>query len=376
MAGIYIHIPFCKKACHYCNFHFSTTLRHKLSMCEAISKELILRKQELAGQPIESVYFGGGTPSLLLPEELSIIIDSLQNHFDLSSVKEFTLEANPDDITEDYLLYLKQTPFNRLSLGVQSFLAQDLVWMNRAHTVSQATNALSLVKEYGFKAISLDLMYGLPNLSHEEWIANIEMALNFSPEHISAYCLTVEPKTAMAHSIETGKMPAVDEEIAETQFIILRSLLLKAGYIHYEISNFAKPDKLALHNTNYWKGENYLGVGPAAHSFNGKQRSWNVANNQLYLKAIQNNELPITSENLTESNKFNEYIMTSLRTIWGINLVLLEQNFGSNRKKTLLLEAENMVKDGKLILTENSLCITEKALFYADGIASNLFQLD
>jgi oxygen-independent coproporphyrinogen-3 oxidase len=376
MAGIYIHIPFCKKACYYCNFHFSTTLHHKLSLCEAISKELILRKHELSGQIIESIYFGGGTPSILLPEELSIILDTLKNHFDLSQLREFTLEANPDDITEAYLEYLKGTPINRLSLGIQSFLAQDLAWMNRAHDVSQAKNALSLVKKHGFNAISLDLMYGLPNLSYEDWIANIATALSYSPEHISAYCLTIEPKTAMANAIEKGIIPPIEEEIAEVQFKILREMLLNAGYIHYEISNFAKPEKLALHNTNYWRGENYLGVGPAAHSFNGNQRSWNIANNPQYLKAIQNNELPLTNEVLTESNKFNEYIMTSLRTVWGINLDLLAQRFGSNRKNKLLHEAENLIKEGKLLRVEDKLRIAENALFYADGIASDLFQLD
>ncbi len=376
MAGIYIHIPFCKKACYYCNFHFSTTLHHKLSLCEAISKELILRKHELSGQIIESIYFGGGTPSILLPEELSIILDTLKNHFDLSQLREFTIEANPDDITEAYLEYLKGTPINRLSLGIQSFLAQDLAWMNRAHDVSQAKNALGLVKKHGFNAISLDLMYGLPNLLHEDWIANIATALSYSPEHISAYSLTIEPKTAMANAIEKGKIPPIEEEIAEVQFKILREMLLKAGYIHYEISNFAKPEKLALHNTNYWRGENYLGVGPAAHSFNGNQRSWNIANNPQYLKAIQNNELPLTTEVLTESNKFNEYIMTSLRTVWGINLDLLAQRFGSNRKNKLLHEAEKLIMEGKLLLVEDKLKIAENALFYADGIASDLFQLD
>lgn len=376
MAGIYIHIPFCKSACHYCNFHFSTTLHHKLSLCEAISKELILRCQELEGQTIESIYIGGGTPSLLTPAELDLIFNTLSQEFDLSHMIEFTLEANPDDVTDAFLSYLKTTKVNRLSIGIQSFLEKDLRWMKRAHTLDQAKKALDLAKRHGFNAFNLDLMYGLPNLSKEEWISNIQTALSYQPNHISAYCLTVEPKTAMAHAIEKGKMSAMVEEDAAVQFDLLRMMLKEAGYVHYEISNFAKPGKLALHNTNYWKGENYLGIGPSAHSFNGSQRSWNVSNNQQYLKSINNKQLPLTIEQLTTSNQFNEYVMTALRTIWGINLNILEQKFGSNRKKQLLLEAQYFIDKGQLKIEAAHLILNENALFFADGIASNLFQLD
>ncbi len=376
MAGIYIHIPFCRNACHYCNFHFSTTLHHKLTLCEAITKEIILRKQELNGQSIETVYFGGGTPSILNESELNLILTALESNFNLSEVKEFTLEANPDDLTESYLKYLKTTPINRLSIGVQSFLPQDLVWMNRAHTVSQATNSLQLAKAVGFESFNLDLMYGLPNLTAQDWINNIETALSFEPTHISAYCLTVEPKTAMAHSIEAGKISPIAEEIAEEQFHILRQILRKAGYVHYEISNFSKPQKMALHNTNYWRGKHYLGIGPAAHSYNGKQRSWNFANNQKYMQLINSNALALSFEDLTEANQFNEFVMTSLRTMWGINLSMLNNKFGSNRSQQLLKEAQVYIQIGKLKLEEDHLKLSPEALFFADGIAADLFQLN
>lgn len=376
MAGIYIHIPFCKKACHYCNFHFSTTLHHKLSLCQAITKEISLRANELLGQTIETVYFGGGTPSLLSPTELNLILDALQQHFDLSQVKEFTLEANPDDITEAYLEYLKSTPINRLSLGIQSFIASDLNWMNRAHQVKQSINALELAKAYGFYSLNLDLMYGLPSLSEQEWLDNIATAIGFEPEHISAYCLTVEPKTALASDIAKGKIAPLEEELASTQFDLLRQALSKAGYVHYEISNFSKPNKMAMHNTNYWRGENYLGLGPAAHSFNGKERAWNVANNLQYIKQIEQHKLPITIEHLTDANQLNEFVMTGLRTIWGISLEELEQKFGSNRKKQLMKDAEKLLNQGQLTLEGSILRLSQAQLFFADGIASELFQLD
>jgi oxygen-independent coproporphyrinogen III oxidase len=376
MAGIYIHIPFCKKACHYCNFHFSTTLHHKLSLCQAITKEISLRANELLGQTIKTVYFGGGTPSLLSPTELNLILNALQQHFDLSQVKEFTLEANPDDITEAYLEYLKSTPINRLSLGIQSFIASDLQWMNRAHQVEQSIKALELAKAYGFYSLNLDLMYGLPSLSEQEWLDNIATAIGFEPEHISAYCLTVEPKTALASDIAKGKIAPLEEELASTQFNLLRQALSKAGYIHYEISNFSKPNKMALHNTNYWRGENYLGLGPAAHSFNGKERAWNVANNLQYIKQIEQHKLPITIEHLTDANQLNEFVMTGLRTIWGISLEELEQKFGSNRKKQLMKDAEKYLKQGQLAIEGSILSLSQEHLFFADGIASELFQLD
>jgi oxygen-independent coproporphyrinogen-3 oxidase len=376
MAGIYIHIPFCKKACHYCNFHFSTTLHHKLSLCIAITKEISLRANELLGQTIETVYFGGGTPSILSPTELNLILNALHQHFDLSQVKEFTLEANPDDITEDYLAYLKSTPINRLSIGIQSFIASDLQWMNRAHEVEQAVKALELAKAYGFHSLNLDLMYGLPGLSKQEWLDNMATAISFEPEHISAYCLTVEPKTALAVDIAKGKIAPIEEEIASMQFQLLREALSKAGYVHYEISNFSKPQKMALHNTNYWRGENYLGLGPAAHSFNGKERAWNIANNPQYIKQIEKQQLPITIEQLTDANQFNEFVMTGLRTMWGISLDTLEQKFGSTRQKLLMKDAERLLQQGKLIIEDNSMKLSKEQLFFADGIAAELFQLE
>lgn len=376
MAGIYIHIPFCRKACHYCNFHFSTTLHYKEKLCEAITKELSLRKEELANLTIETVYFGGGTPSLLKTSELDLILKSLASNFDLSEVKEFTLEANPDDLNSDYLGYLQTTPINRLSIGIQSFESAHLTWMNRVHSAEEAEESVKLAKAFGFQSLSLDLIYGLPNLSQAQWESNIEKVLALDPDHISAYCLTVEPGTALAHEVKKGKVKLIEEEVAEAQFIYLRKRLLENGYEHYEISNFAKPGKFALHNTNYWKGLTYLGIGPGAHSFSGPQRSWNVSHNLQYIDALMSGHLPLEKENLTVNNQVNEYIMTSLRTQWGISLKLFEKTFGSERLQKLYKQAETYIKQGRIIAVEDYLKLSEGGLFFADGIAADLFQLD
>jgi oxygen-independent coproporphyrinogen-3 oxidase len=376
MAGIYIHIPFCRKACHYCNFHFSTTLHYKEKLCEAITKELSLRKSELANLAIETIYFGGGTPSLLLASELDLILSSLNDNFDLSKVKEFTLEANPDDLNPAFLSYLQTTPINRLSIGIQSFEANHLSWMNRAHTADEGEKSVKLAKAYGFHSLSLDLIYGLPNLSKVQWESNIQKALALQPDHISAYCLTVEQGTALAHEVKKGKVKLIDEELAEAQFLYLRKLLIENGYEHYEISNFAKPGKFALHNTNYWKGETYLGIGPGAHSFSGLERSWNVSHNLQYINAINSGQLPIETETLTENNRVNEYIMTSLRTQWGISLKWFEETFGSERLEILQKQVEPFITQGKIIEADNYFKLSEAGLFFADGIAADLFQLD
>jgi oxygen-independent coproporphyrinogen-3 oxidase len=376
MAGIYIHIPFCRKACHYCNFHFSTTLHYKEKLCEAITKEFSLRKEELTNLPIETVYFGGGTPSLLLASELDLILKSLAANFDLTGVKEFTLEANPDDLNPEFLSYLQTTPINRLSIGIQSFEADHLSWMNRAHTADEAEGSVKLAKAFGFHSLSIDLIYGLPNLSELQWESNINKALALDPDHISAYCLTVEHGTALAHEVKKGKVKLIEEELAEAQFLYLRKRLLDNGYAHYEISNFAKPGKFALHNTNYWRGETYLGIGPGAHSFSGLERSWNISHNLQYINAINKGQIPIEVETLTENNRVNEYIMTSLRTHWGISLKLFEKTFGSERLKILRKQAETYIRQGKIIVVEDYYKLSEDGLFFADGIAADLFQLD
>lgn len=376
MAGIYIHIPFCRKACHYCNFHFSTTLHYKENLIEAINKELSDRKEFLGNTKPQTVYFGGGTPSLLSIKELSLILDTLHKVYDLSEVKEFTLEANPDDITPGYLNNLKQTPVNRLSIGIQSFNDAVLTWMNRAHTGVEAETCLRLARESGFHAFNLDLIYGVPNLSELAWQETIEKALTFEPDHISAYCLTIEPKTALAHKVEKGEVKPAEELLAEKHFYQLRSTLLKTGYQHYEISNFAKPNKLALHNTNYWKGLPYLGVGPGAHSFKNGQRRWNLSNNQIYLKGINANALYFEEETLSLQNQFNEQVMTGLRTQWGVNLNELETLAGKSPVELLFLEADVWLKKDCLQMQDHVLTLTEKGLLMADRIASDLFWVD
>jgi oxygen-independent coproporphyrinogen-3 oxidase len=376
MAGIYIHIPFCRKACHYCNFHFSTALHYKEKLCEAITKELSLRKAELANLTIETVYFGGGTPSLLLAAELDLILKSLNDNFDLSGVKEFTLEANPDDLNPAFLSYLQTTPINRLSIGIQSFEADHLSWMNRAHTADEGEKSVKLARSFGFHSLSIDLIYGLPNLSEAQWESNIQKAIALQPDHISAYCLTVEQGTALAHEVKNGKVKLIEDELAEAQFLHLRKRLIESGYEHYEISNFAKPEKFAIHNTNYWRGETYLGIGPGAHSFSGLQRSWNVSHNLQYMNAINSGQLPMEIETLTENNRINESIMTSLRTQWGISLKWFEETFGSERLKILQKQAEPFIAQGKIIAADNYFKLSDAGLFFADGIAANLFQLD
>ena len=375
MSSIYLHIPFCKQACHYCDFHFSTSLKHKEKMIDAICQELALRKEELR-TPMQNIYFGGGTPSLLNVTDFDRIFDSIHSHYDTSQVEEITLEANPDDLNEAYLQVLdKKTPINRLSIGVQSFIERDLKLMNRAHNASEALESLQLAKKY-FDNISLDLIYGIPGLSEEEWLRNIEQALSLEIPHLSCYALTVEPKTALAYFIEKEVIPPVDDELAKCHFDILQEKMTEAGYVNYEFSNFGKPGFESKNNTAYWTGKSYLGIGPSAHSFDGSKRSWNVINNAIYIKKIQANELPSESETLTKTDTYNEYVMTRLRTQWGIDLNEIENKFGLIYRAYLTEQAQEFIKD-KLIFEENEhYIISPKGKFLSDGIASELFMLN
>lgn len=375
MSSIYLHIPFCKQACHYCDFHFSTSLKHKEKMIDAICQELALRKEELR-TPMQNIYFGGGTPSLLNVTDFDRIFDSIHSHYDTSQVEEITLEANPDDLNEAYLQVLeKKTPINRLSIGVQSFIERDLKLMNRAHNASEALESLQLAKKY-FDNISLDLIYGIPGLSEEEWLRNIEQALSLEIPHLSCYALTVEPKTALAYFIEKEVIPPVDDELAKCHFDILQEKMTEAGYVNYEFSNFGKPGFESKNNTAYWTGKSYLGIGPSAHSFDGSKRSWNVSNNAIYIKKIQANELPSESETLTKTDTYNEYVMTRLRTQWGIDLNEIENKFGLIYRAYLTEQAQEFIKD-KLIFEENEhYIISPKGKFLSDGIASELFMLN
>ncbi|MEE3999789.1 radical SAM family heme chaperone HemW [Tenacibaculum sp. FZY0031] len=372
MAGIYLHIPFCKQACYYCDFHFSTSLKKKEELVSCLVKELELRKEELLNETIETIYFGGGTPSLLSIEELQLLIDTIYQNYVVIANPEITLEANPDDLSEEKIIELSKTSVNRLSIGIQSFFEEDLQLMNRAHNAQEAKKCLSAATRY-FDNITIDLIYGVPNMSNERWRENLQIAFDFGINHISSYALTVEPKTALDSFIKQGKYPDVDETVAKEHFDILVAKTAKNGFVHYEISNFGKPNYFSKHNTSYWLGKKYIGIGPSAHSFNKTHRSWNVANNAKYIKAIQEGKLPLEQEKLTKKDQFNEYLMTGLRTIWGVSLEKIEEDFGEEFKIELLKNAEKFIQQGLLVITNEVLKTTEKGKFLADGLASELF---
>lgn len=375
MAGIYIHIPFCKQACYYCDFHFSTSLKKKEEMIDAIIEELSLRGSELNGEPIETIYFGGGTPSLLEVDELNRIISHIEQQFTVATDPEITLEANPDDLKLETIQKLAQTRINRLSIGVQSFFEADLKMMNRAHNSEEALLCLTEATKY-FKNISIDLIYGIPGMSSERWLHNIETVLNLGIPHISTYALTVEPKTALYKMIQTGDIPKPDDGVAHEHFLLLIDRLKTAGFIHYELSNFGKEGFFSKNNSAYWLGKKYLGVGPSAHSFDGQSRSWNVSNNSLYIKGIQSNALPIEREVLSKDDRYNEYIMTGLRTIWGVNLQRIQQEYGMEYRIYLETQATRFINDGLMQYSQDVLTITNKGKFLSDGIAADLFWLN
>jgi oxygen-independent coproporphyrinogen-3 oxidase len=375
MASIYIHIPFCKQACHYCDFHFSTSLKKKNELVKALAKELILRKEELKNQTIETIYFGGGTPSLLTFNELQFLIAEVCKNYDVLDNPEITLEANPDDLNKDQIKKLESTQINRLSIGIQSFFEVDLKLMNRAHNADEAKDCLHEAIKH-FDNVSVDLIYGIPGMSNERWIENIETALSFNIPHISSYALTVEPKTALESFIKKGIIKNVDDDMAEEQFHILIEKLEEAGFVHYELSNFGKPEYFSKNNSAYWQGKPYLGIGPSAHSFNGSERSWNVRNNSKYIKSLEQNLLPIETETLSITDKYNEYVMTGLRTVWGVSLVKVEEDFGMNYKKYLLEQSQKHIDEHLLYLDDDKLLVTKKGKFLSDGIASDLFMLN
>ncbi|MBC3845390.1 radical SAM family heme chaperone HemW [Winogradskyella echinorum] len=375
MSGIYIHIPFCKQACHYCDFHFSTSLKKKDELINALTKEIELRKDEFKNTTVETIYFGGGTPSLLTNDELQFLIDSVYKNYKVSSHPEITLEANPDDLSPKRIHDLTTTPINRLSIGVQSFFEGDLKLMNRAHNAQEAKACLEEVTKH-FDNISLDLIYGIPGATNEQWLQNIETALSFNVPHISSYALTVEPKTALASFIKKGIIDNVDDEQAHEQFHLLKDKLEASGFIHYELSNFGKDGFFSKNNSAYWKGKSYVGIGPSAHSFNGKQRGWNVRNNSKYIEAIHQNKLPIEIETLTKTDQYNEYVMTGLRTIWGVSFSKVDKDFGVTFKNYLIEQSEIFINQQLLYIEGEHLRVTKKGQFLCDGIASELFKLN
>lgn len=374
MAGIYIHIPFCKKACHYCDFHFSTNLSQKAQLLSALDKELRLRQAYLSGEPVQTVYFGGGTPSLLTGDEINRLVDTLREAYTLDENAEITLEANPDDLSREKIRELRSTPVNRLSIGVQSFFDEDLSWMNRSHNGMQAADSIKRAQDAGLENITADLIYGYPLLSDQKWKTNLDQMIALRVQHISAYSMTVEEKTALAAFIRTGKEKPMDEGRSAEHFAILCDRLAAGGFEQYEISNFALPGHISRHNSNYWKGENYLGAGPAAHSFNGKSRQWNVANNARYTHSVlTEGSLPFEQEWLDAKTRVNEHIMTGLRTVWGLDLSQVEVLLGAEHRAALEKSAADFIEKGHIAAAGDGLHLTGVGKLYADQIAAALF---
>ena len=372
MAGIYIHIPFCKQACHYCDFHFSTSQKYRPEIVQALAKEIELQKDYLNGAPIETIYFGGGTPSLLNGDEINILLNTIARHHQITTNAEITLEANPDDLSHEKVQGLRQTAINRFSIGIQSFFDEDLIWMNRANRSGEAETSVKRVQDAGFENITADLIYGYPLLSNAKWEHNMNTLFNLNVPHLSAYSMTVEPRTALAAFIKKKQTPPVNDQQSADQFVRLMERMQLQGFEHYEISNFSKPGRYSRHNSNYWKGVPYLGIGPSAHAFNGHSRQWNVANNAQYLKGINEKHIPAETEHLTPENRLNEYIMTSVRTMWGLDLDVLE-NIQSGASSLLLKEAIQFFDNNWLIQIGHVLTLSPGGKLYADHIASELF---
>jgi len=372
MAGIYIHIPFCRQACHYCDFHFSTSMKKAAEMVDALIAEIGMRKSESANEVIETIYFGGGTPSVLTNDEIQRLIDAVCQNYAVTANPEITLEANPDDLSPDRIARLSNSPVNRLSIGIQSFFEEDLKLMNRAHNAAQAEACLTEAVKH-FNNISIDLIYGTPGMDNAKWLYNIEKALSFGIPHISSYALTVEPKTALAKFVQAGTIPAPGEEQAHEQFLMLADRLIAEGFVHYELSNFGREGYFSRNNTAYWLGKKYIGIGPSAHSYDGIRRSWNIANNSLYLKSMAAGTRPAETETLTIADRYNEYIMTGLRTIWGVSVDRVANDFGHAYKDYLLKEASAYIAQGLLSLDGGILTTTRNGKFLADGLAADLF---
>jgi oxygen-independent coproporphyrinogen III oxidase len=372
MAGLYIHIPFCKQACSYCNFHFSTRLGQLDRMLDAIIRELELRSNYLEGRSLESVYFGGGTPSLLTTEQLDRIWLAIRLYFEIDPDAEITLEANPDDLSREKLQAIRSGPVNRLSIGIQSFRNEDLRWMHRAHDARQAIQCLDDTLELGFENFSIDLIYGLPGLSDRDWYKNLEKAAFYQVNHLSSYALTVEPKTLLAHQIRRQQVPGPQDEVMTHHFHLLTEFAAAHGYVHYEISNFAREGHLAIHNTNYWKQKPYLGLGPSAHSYDGWSRSWNIANNARYIRAMEDGIWPGETEVLTTDQRYNEYVMTGLRTQWGCRETDLKQ-MGEHYLQTFQEGIRLFVQRGWVESFNGTYLLTGEGKLFADFIASELF---
>jgi putative oxygen-independent coproporphyrinogen III oxidase len=373
MAGIYLHIPFCKQKCHYCNFFSLASVKRKDEFVTVLLKEIDLQRDYLQGETVSTIYFGGGTPSLLSVEALKTVLEKLTQTFVVSPEAEITLEANPDDLDPAYLASLKQTVINRLSIGIQSFHDPDLDYLNRVHTAGHARKVIQYAQKAGFDKLTIDLIYGIPTLSKSGWIENINNFLQMGINHLSAYALTVEPKTALHSRIEKGHMAPVDEMQAAEHFEILMEMMEAHGFVHYEISNFARPGHYSQHNSLYWLGGHYLGLGPSAHSYNGLSRQWNVANLGQYLQLDTVSKLEPENEVLTKEQRFNEYVMTSLRTVWGCDLEHISNIFGTKWADELARNAKKFIERGHMYRKNERFFLTTKGKLFADGIASELF---
>ena len=375
MAGIYIHIPFCKQACYYCDFHFSTNQEVEADMVNAIAHELFLQKKYLGQEAIQTIYLGGGTPSLLPDVHLKKILEVTRSNFDITNNAEITLEANPDDLTYDRLVALRNMGINRLSIGIQSFDDAVLKFLNRAHDAQNAMTSVQEARKAGFKNISIDLIYAIPGQGNEAWRKNIHQALALEPEHISSYSLTIEEKTVFGRWSAKGKLNAVDDDLAAQQLEILMNTLAEAGYDQYEVSNFGKPGFWSQHNSSYWKQEKYLGIGPSAHSYNGSSRQFNIRNNHMYLRALADDKIPFELETLTREDKINDYLLTTLRTSWGTNLKILKSEFTCDLVSEHSSYIQDLMDRGLANMEHDFLTLTRKGKFFADKIASDLFAI-
>lgn len=381
LPGIYLHIPFCKQACYYCNFHFSTSLKLKDEFVKALLLEIELRNKIPGskisiidpGEIIETIYFGGGTPSLLSQSDLDIIISAIKKNYTIADNAEITLEANPDDITFEKLTQWKNAGINRLSIGIQSFIERDLKWMNRVHNARQALNCIHLARKSGFNNFSIDLIFGTPGLTDEEWEKNIQTVIDRQVPHISTYALTVESKTALQKMISLKKKEDVNTDVQANQYQILMKMMRDAGYEHYEISNFAKPDFRSRHNSSYWEGKKYIGLGPSAHSYNGNERMWNQANNHTYIQSLQEGTLPFEEESLNQNQQLEEYIMTSLRTMEGMDLQFIENRFSINERKRIEKIVEKEIEKEMFFIENDHTILTDEGKLFADRIAVKLF---
>ena len=372
MAGIYIHIPFCRQACHYCDFHFSTSLKNRDQLVQALHREIRLQRTYLHNDIVETIYFGGGTPSLLNAMEISQLINTIHQNLKVDSKVEITLEANPDDLNTIKLRGLGHTPVNRLSIGLQSFFDEDLKWMNRAHSAAEADLCIKTAQDAGFHNLTVDLIYGYPLLTDEKWDYNLQKVFGAGVPHVSAYAMTVESGTALASVISRGLQPAIDDSQSAVQFVYLMNEMAANGFEHYEISNFCRPGHYSRHNSSYWQRAKYLGIGPSAHSYNGDMRQWNVANNNLYIQAINGGIVPFESEVLSSTDQLNEYVMTSLRTIWGLDLQKL-YTMKTSSNAELLKAARPFFKNGWITQKDHFITLTQAGKLYADHIASQLF---